>query len=78
MFHYSLGAQKTADGFKEVFTHFDTFCTCKAPEAASKKKEEKTCLQKFASHGSVMRQSKFRRETGPIPSWELSCRGFPS
>ena len=51
MFHYSLGAQKTADGFKEVFTHFDTFCTCKAPEAASKKKE-KTCLQKFASHGS--------------------------
>jgi hypothetical protein len=46
MFHYSLGAQKTADGFKELFTH--TFCTCKSPEAASKK----ACLQKFASHGS--------------------------
>jgi len=48
MFHFSLGAQKTADGFKELFTHVDIFCTCKSPEAASKK----TCLQKFASHGS--------------------------
>ena len=37
MFHYSLGA-KTADAFKELFTHVDTFCRCKSPEAASKKK----------------------------------------
>lgn len=71
MFHYSLGA-KTADGFKEWFTHVDAFCTCKSPEAASKK----TCLQKFASRGSFERSLKQIRPEVEAEAVEVGWSGL--